>query len=354
MATNTPIEIVESYVDLLIMQYLNKVNASGTIQTLVGSAIMPQVSVQQITFVPPPNGGTFKLNYNGTDTSTLNWNDTAGTIQTALRAITGLSSITVAGAISTSLAVTFTGVNAPANMLTASVNNLTSSLGTPEIEITETDVTLPLAIQAAFNLIAGTATAVGDQLDTIGKYVGVTRTGPGFNQPITLDDADFLSLIRMAIFKNSSGSSLADIQNFLHSFFPNQIQVYDYQNMRMSYIISQAVGSQQLAQLFVTEGIIPKPMGVGLTVFYVPATNLFSFRTYEHANTNGSPFNSYANYNTTWPWLSYGYLISIGSVIFIIPVTTYFSYRTYGAPSTLAPFNDYASYQTIWPWLSYS
>lgn len=354
MATNTPIEIVKSYVDLLIMQYLNKPNASGTIQTLSGPPIMPQTSVQEFVFNPPPTSGSFVVSYNGESSASIAWNDDASTIQTILRSITGLSSVTVTGSISTSLVVTFEGVLAPALMFVLMSSTLTSISGDTEVSITETDVTLPVAVQDGFNLVQGTDIAVGNQLDILGKYVGVGRNGSGFTQPITLNDHDYLSLIRMAIFKNSSGSSLATIQSFLNEFFPNQIYVYDYQNMRMTYIISQDVGSQELAQLFVTEGIIPKPMGVGLTVFYVPFTNLFSFRTYQHEVVNGSPFNTYATYNLNWPWLTYGYLVSINSMIYIIPITLFFSFRTYSSPSSLAPFNEYAGYQTIWPWRSYS
>lgn len=119
---------------------------------------------------------------------------------------------------------------------------------------------LPVAVQDAFSL----DTAVGVQLDVIGKYVGVTRTGMGFDGPIVLNDADFRVLIKVAIITNQSGSSLYDIQNILHIFFPGSILVFDYQDMRMSYLIDSDIGSQDLIQLFVTEGLLPKPMGVQL------------------------------------------------------------------------------------------
>lgn len=165
---------------------------------------------------------------------------------------------------------------------------------------------LPTQVMNAFN-VTGDDTAVGDQLDILGKYVGVTRTGYNFSEAITLDDADFLSLIRIAIVQNNNGSSLYDIEALLDEFFPDQIFTFDYQDMTMGYIIDTTVGSLDLIELFVIEGLLPKPMAVLLRyVIYVPfPTTLFGFRNYLYANTNATPFNLYTDYNTDWKWLSY-------------------------------------------------
>jgi hypothetical protein len=171
---------------------------------------------------------------------------------------------------------------------------------------------LPTQVLNGFNLL-GDDTAVGIQLDILGKYAGVVRTGYTFSGPITLNDADFLSLIKMATVQNSAGSSLADIQNLLVTFFPGQILVFDYQNMQMSYLVSTDLGSQQLLQLFILQGLLPKPMGVQLSlIIYAPdVTNFFGFRTYPLNSANNKPFNSYADYQMDWPWLSYAYAIMI-------------------------------------------
>lgn len=162
---------------------------------------------------------------------------------------------------------------------------------------------LPLTVQDAFDL----DTAIGYQLDTIAKYVGVSRSGNGFNGPITLDDSDFLALIKLGIIRNNFGSSLSTIQDFLATYFLNEILVFDYANMHINYLISSAVGSQNLAQLFITEGLLPKPMGVGLgTLIYAPIINtFFGFRTYDIAAHNTTPFNTYDSYNMSSPWLTY-------------------------------------------------
>jgi hypothetical protein len=162
---------------------------------------------------------------------------------------------------------------------------------------------LPTQVMNAYNLI-GTEPAEGVQLDVLGKYAGVRRTGSG----ITLDDTNFLSLIRMAIARNNSGSSLADIQNILNTFFPGQVIAFDYQNMHMSYLISSAVGNQDLIKLFISEGLLPKPMGVALSVIiYAPVISMFfGFCQYDvPVNPFATPYNSYADYQTDWPWMSY-------------------------------------------------
>lgn len=167
---------------------------------------------------------------------------------------------------------------------------------------------LPSQVENAFNL-SGDDVAVGVQLDVIGKYAGVVRTGYGFlGQPISLDDDDFLSLIKLAITRNNADASLATIQSLLATFFPpGGILVFDYQNMQMSYMISSMVGSQELIQLFITEGLLPRPLGVSIPlIIYAPVINtFFGFRTYELPAVNSSPCNTYEDYQMDRPFLTY-------------------------------------------------
>lgn len=341
-------ELVKYYADLLILQYIGKPKAYASIKTVVTPTIMPQVTVQTITFDPVPDAGEFVLSWAGSETPAIEWNDSAATIQDYLRGLAAgtidggdastssfddtvsggdastssfddtldggdaegfgfLSEITVTGSIASgTLTVTFVGVTPPAELIELVSSSLTNGGDAVQVVITETDETLPVAVQNAFN-VTGPNTAQGVQLDVIGKYAGVTRSGNGFTMPITLDDADFLSLIQMAIIKNSAGSSLATIVALLYQFFPGQILVFDYQDMRMSYLLSSSIGSLDLVQLFITEGLLPKPMGVQLAlVIYIPdITNLFGFRTYDLPAVDVKPFNTYDDYQTDWPWLSY-------------------------------------------------
>jgi hypothetical protein len=224
-----------------------------------------------------------------------------------LRAITDLELVIVTGSIADgTLKIRFEGVTAPALSLEVTASTLVAT-AIPIIPLVmETDLTLPLAIQDGFNL-SGNDLAIGKQLDTLGKYAGVARTAQGFTSQITLDDTDYVSLIRLGILHNSSGSSLSEIQQLLHTFFPDQLLVFDYQNMQMNYLLSSSIGSQNLVELFITQGLLPRPMAVQISlIIYAPdITHFFGFRTYELPPSNNTPFNTYEDYHTDWPWLAY-------------------------------------------------
>lgn len=162
---------------------------------------------------------------------------------------------------------------------------------------------LPTEVEYAFNL----ETAEGVQLDMIGEYAGVQRSVYDFTGPITLDDSDFRTMIKIAIIKNGFGSSLADIQNLLFQFFPDSLFVFDFQNMRLGYFFDSTIGSRPLAEVFVRSNFLPKPMGVQLAaLIYSPdIDSFFGFRTYELPPFNVTGFNSYDDYTMDTPWLSY-------------------------------------------------
>lgn len=304
MATQTTLDLVNYYSGLLIKQYANLKNAVGTIQATVTPFLMPQQSVQTITFSPSPTSGTFILSYSGVNSPAINWNDSAFTIQTDLQTIPTLSQVTVSGSIASGLTVNFVGLTVVAQMLVVANNSLLASSNQVSIVIVETDLTLPLAIQNAFDL----NNAVGVQLDILGKYAGVTRTINTTTQTITLNDTDFITLIKFAILQNNSGSSLATIEQNLNQFFPGNFIVTDYKNMYMSYIFSQSIGSPNLFSALVQEKLIPKPMGVGFSVIVPPVVNtFFGYSTYEQNEVNPvvKPYNTYESFNNTWLFLDY-------------------------------------------------
>lgn len=170
---------------------------------------------------------------------------------------------------------------------------------------------LPNQVMNAYNL----DTAVGVQLDVLGKYVGVNRSGYGPSGFITLDDTDYRTFIRLGIARNTLGSSLYVIQNFLHQFFEGDIFVFDNKDMQLSYYLNSDDISIELAYLFINEGLLPKPLGVQLaSVIYAPIDTLDSFFgccTYNHAAVNASPLNTYSSYQTDFPFLSYKYALQV-------------------------------------------
>jgi hypothetical protein len=166
---------------------------------------------------------------------------------------------------------------------------------------------LPLTVQDAFSL----ETAVGVQLDTVGKYIGASRVGYDFSGPVTLVDDDYRQLLKIKIIQNSSGSSLADIQNLIATYFPGTLYVFDYQDMRISYYFDSNAGTLELAQFFVKGGFLPKPMAVQMGVLiYAPVLDkFFGFGTYDAPAYNVTPFNTYSSYDMNSPWLNNSYAI---------------------------------------------
>ncbi len=306
-------ELINYYPNLLIMQYLGKAKAYATIQTLAAMVVMPQTTVETLVFSSVPTAGTFSLSYDDVVGGPFTSSATAADIQTGLRLIAGLEDITVSGSYAEGFTITLVGLSRPTELFEVSANTMTDvGLDAVSITVSETDLTLPLAVENGFNL-TGDNIAIGAQLDILGKYAGVPRTGPGFTTVITLDDADYLQLIRMAIALNTAGSSLLDIQTFLNQFFPDQIYVFDFKTMVMAYVISSDVGGQDLIQRFVAGGYLPRPMAVLLPyIIYIPSIdNAYGFRTYEYQNPNISGFNSYVDYQLDAPWISYANSIII-------------------------------------------
>lgn len=162
---------------------------------------------------------------------------------------------------------------------------------------------LPLLVQEAYDLDS----AVGVQLDVLGKYAGVSRSARTFSGPITLGDPDYRLLIKMKIVQNNSGSSLAEIQDLLADFLPGVFQVFDYANMHMSYFFNAAYGSADLAEVFVKQNLLPKPMGVrlGTLVYGANLTTMFGFRTYTRQGPSIRGFNTFADYHLDRHWLNF-------------------------------------------------
>ena len=62
-------DLINYYANLLILQYIGKPKAYATIQTLVNPVVMPQVSVETLSFSGIAASGTFVLAYNGNNTA---------------------------------------------------------------------------------------------------------------------------------------------------------------------------------------------------------------------------------------------------------------------------------------------
>lgn len=306
----TTLELIEYYAGLLILQYVGLPRAFDTIKTRVRPIVMPQTPVQLLTFSGIPVSGDYALAFGDDAELTFAWNETAAAIQTAIQGSgdAELTAVTVTGDTTGGFTFTLTGVEPGTNLFALGNTNtlLDNASAAIALDIEETDLTLPLAVQNAFNLI-GPNPAQGVQLDILGKYIGVSRNGNSFSGPVTLDDTDYLILLKIKILQNSLGSDLATIQQFLYNNFGGDIRVFDYADMTMDYFFDTGLGSNILLEVFIQDGLLPKPMGVGLrALIYAPIDSaFFGFSTYDYLGYNVSPFNTYDSYSTTSPWLTY-------------------------------------------------
>ena len=94
-----------------------------------------------------------------------------------------------------------------------------------------------------------------------------------------LTDQELRSFIRIKIGQNSSNHSPSSIDLIIREFFSGDAIFTDEMNMTISYIFSESV--RRFAEILVGQGTLPKPMAVGIIVTFVPdINNIFGFRRY--------------------------------------------------------------------------
>lgn len=185
------------------------------------------------------------------------------------------------------------------------------------------------AIQQAFNI----ETAIGVQLDTLGKYIGTDRyfngqtltgyfsllpygTSPAVGQvgfttqalfpsetnptliyadilstAQALNDDSYRQILKFKIINNSSNFSHASIDNNLFAFFGNGIRAEMLGTMSMAYFVTRQYTQIALAAL--QKGILPKPMGVGIGFVIEEDVPYFGMAAYQDAFVQGVPWDIY-------------------------------------------------------------
>jgi hypothetical protein len=169
-------------------------------------------------------------------------------------------------------------------------------------------------------------TAVGVQLDVLGKYIGTDRfynsieasgdffgmtsydtlgsdTTVGFTDYAnyltdsggfltynglfvagTLDDEDYRFMLKLRIVQNNSNHSNGEIDEGLFSFFGTDLVLSDTKKMQIFYFVSGA--NLNLAVIAFSKGLLPRPMGVGLGGLIKRDKKMFGFTNY---NTTAIP-----------------------------------------------------------------
>lgn len=127
-------------------------------------------AVQTITFSAVPDAGQWSLTFDGETTSTMAFNDVAGTVQTNLNALSNLSAVTVTGDYTAGFVVTFAGADGSQEQsaLHYTTNTLENTSVAVSITITETtagvlpnfDVAIEAVTAGNIPAYAGTLTVI--------------------------------------------------------------------------------------------------------------------------------------------------------------------------------------------------
>ena len=189
-------------------------------------------------------------------------------------------------------------------------------------------------------------TAVGVQLDILGKYLGNDRiitgvsftrdyfgmviygaTAPFDHEPFieygdtipdvqyrryqedaeslfTLNDEEYRFFLKLKLIQNYSNASNQQIDLFLEQFFGDNVIFTDRFNMTISYIFGENV--ERLVTIAVSEGLLPKPAAVGLSVTFVPdIENIYTYDLYGGTTPDfGVGFSKYG-VTAVGSWLEY-------------------------------------------------
>ena len=190
---------------------------------------------------------------------------------------------------------------------------------------------LPVEMSAAFDL----ETAVGPQLDIIGEYIGFDRnvkinvardyfnldnyvsytsdpfgmtdyTQPDLNSncsfynyinsysQASLNDSEYRVLLKLKAAMNISNFSLYEIVEIMNDAFGIDVVVLDGCNMKMSYFVADSIS--RIATIARDEGLLPKPMGVGIAYLYslIDPKKLWGFASYLRDTGATVGFSSYS------------------------------------------------------------
>lgn len=221
------------------------------------------------------------------------------------------------------------------NLLIIQYNNKERAAATIGLHVeTLLDDNIVCKVQDAFNL----DTAVGVQLDILGKYIGVDRfysssgdligdffsmtsyptLGTDIEVGMTdfanydtdeggfttyndlaatqvLDDDDYRLILKLRIVQNNSDHSHKSIDDGLFIFFEDGIVMSANENMSIAYFASN--DNFRIALIAFSKGVLPKPMGVRLNGLINRNKKIFAFTNYNRTliSENVTGFTNYTD-----------------------------------------------------------
>ena len=191
---------------------------------------------------------------------------------------------------------------------------------------------IPYEIRNAFNI----DTAVGAQLDILGKYIGINRfyqgqnllpsafgfvsygntaasTQKGFSNYTDFDtkdgytlaykdvlsgnlglgDDDYRVILKLKILQNTNDHSHKSIDDGLAMFFGDSVRADSSGDMTMDYFVPSDLTA--IMSTAIQKKVLPKPMGVGIRYLILEKNTLFGFATYETTPPNATGFSDYTD-----------------------------------------------------------
>lgn len=182
-------------------------------------------------------------------------------------------------------------------------------------------------------------TAIGKQLDVLGKYEDINRFYEGenlngyfaftnYNDPtpdsrkrgyedyadfpndegqwltyssslngtFVLSDDDFRTLLRLRIGQNNINHSQAEIDALIFKIFGDSVRADSPGDMVMYYFAPSTLSI--ILQVAIQKAVLPKPLAVRLNWIILGDTPFFGFATYSLTPTLSTGFTDYADYDT--------------------------------------------------------
>lgn len=135
---------------------------------------------------------------------------------------------------------------------------------------------LIMQVRDAFNL----DTATGKALDTLAKYVGVTRFYYNTDgEIIRLNDDEFRVLIKFKAISNTSTASHYDIDTALYDFFGTRVRATSDGNMQMTFFVPS--DTTNVIEAAIQQKALPTPLGVEANRIVVQDKRFFGFVDYQ-------------------------------------------------------------------------
>lgn len=196
-------------------------------------------------------------------------------------------------------------------------------------------------LEDAFDL----ETAVGNQLDILGKYIGADRfykgqvfIGSGFfenidyaeipytpsgdekgfsdysnfdtivgkflnyesfvTEGLKLDDINYRFILKLKRVQNNINHSDQAIDEGLYSFFEDDLYAIDNLDMTMTYFV--ATSNIEIVKIALQKEVLPKPIGVGINCLVERNEEIFAFTDYEETTISSliTGFSDYSDYDT--------------------------------------------------------